>query len=89
MSFFSDVTASIDDAIAMTGRLFPYWFWEISLDPQGNCFVQGCPEPWPEGLVASDRGGVYVNGPTLPISLCIAAVKALPSAPNRAKEAGE
>jgi hypothetical protein len=74
--FFSDVTASVDDALAMAGRAFPYWFWEISLDPQGNSFVQGCPEPWPEGLTAKDRGGVYVNGPSLPLALCIAILKA-------------
>ena len=70
------VTTSIDAAKALADRLFPGWIWQIDLAP-GGATVQGAPEHWSEGLVASDRGlGVLESAPTAPLAFCAAILRA-------------
>lgn len=73
---YERLTTSLDAAMALADRLLPDWFWQFDVEP-GQSYAQGAPESWPEGLVASDRGGVYQMGATLPMAICQAVVEAV------------
>lgn len=69
------ITTSFDAAMALSERVAPGWYWECSFGQGWQAFAHGAPEPWPEGLVASDRGGVYVTATTVPLALCLATLR--------------
>lgn len=69
------VTTSLDAALALAERVLPGWVWQLDVEPS-RAWAQGAAEPWPEGLVASDRGGAYAGGDTPALALCIAILKA-------------
>lgn len=68
-------TTSLNAVVAMAERFFPGWHWRIDLQP-GEATVQGAADYWSEGLVASDRGGVYVTARTAALAFSAAIVLA-------------